>query len=793
MTLQPGQVIIPPEWLAAQQDLVTIVDVRPPLIFRQMGHIPGAVNIPFDRLRDPSSVTEGMLPDPDTFASLLGSAGIRPSDPIVAYDDDKGVYASRFLLTAAVYGHHGPLYLLDGDYTVWQQAHDTAVDTPDPSPATYEIDPPADSPIVDREAVKQATKRGDLLIDTRTPVEYDDAHIPGAVQLSWEALVDDATRQLKPREDIETILEDIGITPHRRLVLYCNTARRLSHTYAVLRHLGYEDLTFYEGSLTDWVRAAAPDWDPTALQRQTRRIAPGGVERLVEELGDDVFNRLKLVGLYHQRQEGYFMFRTKIPGGILTAEQAEVIGNTADEFARAPHHYGGTEQNPIFGDGFLDITTRQDIQMHWIQLENVPKIWDRYAAVGLTSMQACGNSVRNVVSCPAAGLSATETIDVRPIVDAITERFLGDHTYANLPRKFKIAITGCHENCARAQINDLAFTPAVKHERDGFTVLVGGGLSDGPRMASDLDVFIAPEQVVEVVEAACDLFMEYGSYLDTAVNRLRFLVEELGVEAVRDDLARRVPFELEPAGESLTADYRGDHVGVHRQQDGRRYVGVNVPTGRMRGAEFAELAELARTYGESEVRLTANQNALLPHVPRDQVAPLLAEPLLERYRHDPGPYTRGVVACTGREFCNFGIIETKTRAIRWAHQLDAWAADHPGDHPEAIRVHLSGCSASCAQPQIADIGLRGETHRDERTEEEREAVDVGLGGDLATDTFIDWIAGQRPAETIPAGVKRLTTAYLDDRADPTETFADWLNRTAPETLYTQLVPPEEVA
>jgi ferredoxin-nitrite reductase len=775
---EPGQVFLEPEEVWTMGDAV-IVDVRDESTYQSMEHVPGAVNIPYEKIRDPSSVTAGHMPKPEDFASLLGAAGISPEDTVVAYDDDRGVYAARFLLTAAVFGHTGNLHLLNGDYTVWQREFPTVTASSSVEPTTYETAPPDDPPIVERSGVESVLDDADsILLDTRTPAEFDQSHIPGAIQLGWEDLVREDGRQLKDVEVIEELLADRGITRGKEIFLYCNTARRLSHTFAVLRELGYDDVRFYEGSLTDWIRSSSPEWDPTALRDRVRSVADGGFERLVGELSEDVLNRLKLIGLYHQKQEGYFMLRTKVPGGVLTAKQARVIGNVADEFAHAPAEYGGSEQNPVFGDRFLDVTDRQDVQMHWIRIDDIPEIWDRYESVGLTTLQACGNSVRNVVGCPAAGFDANETIDGQPIVEAITDRFAGDTKYANLPRKLKVSVTGCHENCARAHINDLGFTPAVKDGRDGFNVRIGGGLSDGPRMASELDVFVEPEEVVSLVKATADVFLEYGSYLDTAVNRLRFLVEELGVDAIRDELARRVNFPLRPSGESLTKTYRGDHVGVHEQEDGRRYVGLNVPTGRMLGSEFAELADLAEDHGRNEVRLTLNQNVLLPHIPETAVAELRSEPLCSRYSPDPGPFRRGILTCTGREFCSYGIVETKTRALRWARHLDEWAATHLDDPPEVVRVHLSGCSAACAQPQIADIGLRGETYRD--ADGEHEGLDVGLGGDLGRETFVDWFATGEPINVIPERIQGLLLAYNDEG---TGDFADWVNETADRRLH----------
>ena len=790
MSLPTGEVFVSPEWVDAYRERVAIVDVRDPTSYATLGHIPGAVNIPIDRLRDPTSVKAGMLPDAEMFSELLGEAGLRSEDRIVAYDDTRGVDAARFLVTAGVFGHEGDLHLLDGDITAWQQSYPTDSDGVETEASSYTIGTPAHAPTVQRDHVEDAIDSDVLLVDTRTPTEFDQAHIPGAVHLGWEELVDGGTRRLHAASALEEILESRGITDDREIILYCNTARRLCHTYAVLQHLGYPRVSFYEGSLTDWIRAHAPEWSPVELEREVRRLGAQGIRAFEREHSADVLNRLKLVGLYHQKQEGYFMLRTKIPGGILSAEQARVIGSVADRFARAPTQHGGSSQNLIFGDAYLDITTRQDIQMHWIRLEDVPTIWDRYAEAGLTTLQACGNSVRNVVSCPAAGITSDETLDPQPIAAEITERFLGDTTYANLPRKLKVSITGCHENCARAQINDLAFLPAVKGGRQGFEAMIGGGLSDGPRMATDLDVFLEPDQVCDLVAATADLFIEYGSYLDTAVNRLRFLVEELGIDAVRENLDARLSFDLESAGASLTTTYRGDHVGIHEQRDGERYIGVNVPAGRMRGAEFRELAQVAKRYGDGEVRLTLNQNVLVPHLSPADIPAVLETAVLQRYSPSPGPFSRGLVACTGSEFCNFGIIETKSRGIGWARALDQWAAETGVDEElDVVRMHMSGCSASCAQPQIADIGLRGETYRD--ADGAGEAADVGIGGDLAAGEFTDWVTGKVPIEDVPPATRRLIQTFIEQSGDD-QSFSEWSRAQPQADLAAVIQPPELV-
>lgn len=751
----------------------TIVDVREQRPFADVGHVPGAVNVPYDSFRDPSSVSTGKLPAREEFETLLGERGIDPTDDIVAYDDERGVYAARFLLTAAAFGHEGDLHLLDGGFAAWRQQGPVETKSPDYEDTTYEATAIDDALVFDREAVEEAVDGHALLVDTRTPAEYEQSHIPGAVQLSWEELLADG--RLRPEDELEALLAEKGIERGRQIVLYCNTARRLSHTFLVLADLGFANLAFYEESLTDWVRAESPDWNPQQLYEDVRELAPEGVDAVEAELGEDVFSRTHLIGLYTQKQDEHFMLRTKVPCGHLTAEQARTFGEIAEEFATAPPEHGGSEQNPEFGDGFLDITTRQGLQLHWIRIEDMPEIWDRYAECGLTTIQASGNTLRNVVTCPASGLGEDDR-DVGPLGEAIAGRFEGDPELANLPRKLKVSLSGCTDNCARAEIQDLGFVPARKNGRDGYHVRVGGGLSDGPRAATDLGVFLEPDQIQAVAVATAHLFIDHGSYLDTAVNRLRFLVEEWGTGKFREELQRYVDFEFERTGEGLTTDYRGDHVGVHEQGDGRYYVGINVPTGRMHGQDLVRLVDLSEEYGSGELRTTINQNLVLPDVAGEDREDLLASPVFDRYSPDPGPFERGIVTCTGAEFCGYGIVETKARGLRWARDLDLWLADSDldaGAFPDAVRVHLSGCSASCAQPQVADFGLRGERHRGET--DEVPAADVGVGSDLAAGEFIDWVAGSVPLAEVPDAIKRTLRAFQRDH-DPEESFKVWANR-----------------
>ncbi|MFC7140167.1 sulfurtransferase [Halosimplex aquaticum] len=272
-----SEIVVSAEWVADRLDEVRIVDVRDAWEFEGIGHVPGAVNAPFDSFRADAHAAEdgaddgdetaagtsgagddqGMLPGADVFADLMSEAGIDGDDRIVAYDDTHGVFAARFLVTAELYGHpRDRLHLLDGDFSAWRLDHETTSETAEFAPSDYEVDPPAETPLVGIEEVAAATEDDDtVVVDTREAWEFEEGHIPGAVRLDWRELVDDETRGLKPREEIEAILDERGITPDRRVVLYCNTARRISHTYTVLRHLGYPDLAFYEGSLTEWKAA----------------------------------------------------------------------------------------------------------------------------------------------------------------------------------------------------------------------------------------------------------------------------------------------------------------------------------------------------------------------------------------------------------------------------------------------------------------------------------------------------------------------------------------------------------
>jgi ferredoxin-nitrite reductase len=523
------------------------------------------------------------------------------------------------------------------------------------------------------------------------------------------------------------------------------------------------------------------------LQRHPLEVQQAIIDTYSKDLSamDDVpgeVERLKWVGIYPQKQGGdAFMMRVKVPGGVLTPEQTKVIGKIAVDFANGPI------PNPHFGNNFLDLTTRQDVQMHWLKMGDVPEIWRRLEEAGITTVQACGDSARNVLCCPVSGLDHEEVIDAYPVAQAINDYFTGNREYANLPRKFKMSVTGCLEDCAQAEINDVGLLPArLDDSTIGFNLRVGGGLSDGPRMASDIDVLVRPEEAVEITRGIAQVFGELGDRENRWTARMRYLVQKIGPEAFREELQKRVSVELTPAGEDLTKHYRGDHVGVHAQKDGLYYVGLNVPVGRMSGEQFAEAGRLAEQYG-SEVRLATDQNLVITGMPEDLIDDLLSEPLLERFSPTPGAFSRGVVACTGSEFCRFGIVETKIRAVEWAREMDERVGDVG---QEAVRMHFSGCSASCAQPQIGDVGFRGETAKTKTSIVE--GVDIGLGGSLGRDAaFIDWVEGAKPTEEVPDALVSVFERFKEEGREG-ERFHEWARRKKNKELREALREPAKV-
>ena len=533
------------------------------------------------------------------------------------------------------------------------------------------------------------------------------------------------------------------------------------------------------------------------IREHLYRFAEQGWDAIPDDEHDAWFERFKWWGLYHQRngQESYFMMRIGTPNGVLEPGQTKVVAEIADEYARGP----GT--NPVFGDAYVDWTTRQSIQLHWIKIEDIPDIFEKLEANGLSTQQACGDSWRNIVGNPMAG-KAPEFVDALPVIQELNETFKGNDDHSNLPRKWKVSVTGAPDGSGQGDINDLALEPAYKEidgqEVRGFNVRVGGGLSrNEPRLARELDVFVRPENAAEVAGGISALFRENGDRENRYNARIKFLMDEWGPEKFRNVLQEEfVDFELETAGVDLREQYtynaggeeHGDLIGVHEQKNGNYYVGLNVLVGRMGADDTLELAELAEKYGSGEVRVSQRQNVMITDVPEEDLDDLLEEDLLEHYSPDPHPFMRGSVACTGTEFCSLSIVETKNRQVRYAR----WLKENV-ELPEGVEdfhIHLSGCTASCAQPQIADISLRGMKTR--KNGEPVEALDIGLGGGLGEDPhFAEWVGQRVPVDEVPGAIKNLLASFEAQR-EGNETFRTFIARQDEEELE-DLIEPEETS
>ncbi|MDP8943850.1 MAG: hypothetical protein M3N16_07010 [Actinomycetota bacterium] len=494
-----------------------------------------------------------------------------------------------------------------------------------------------------------------------------------------------------------------------------------------------------------------------------------------EVLDADDVTRLKWYGLYpHNTEDGHFMLRTKVVQGILTGGQADLFADLADEYAR----------------GFLDCTTRQCVQMHWLRLEQVPDVFARQQEVGLTAVGACGDITRNVVGCTLAGIAHDQVADGHRVAEEIHQRFLGNRAYSNLPRKYKISVTGCREDCARGLINDVALSGVVAGDgTPGFNVRVGGGLSSHPRFSRWIDVFVAEDEATDVVEQITAIFRDSEENREKRGKaRLKFLLDRIGPEAFRDELERRCGRELARGVTSAPALRGIDHIGVTAQADGRHSaVGLCVPVGRITGRQFRAVVALAREYGtrHGEVRLTHQQNVLIPWVPNERVDALLSEPLVrDQLLAEPPLFTRGLQTCTGKEFCGLAKVHTKDRAAEISRFLDTHV--NANGHGEDLRVHFAGCSSSCAQHQIADIGIEGVLKKVDG--EFVEAMDIRIGGRLGSEPkFGDVVVRKVPHWDLNETLLRILDLYEQSHAEG-ETFAAFAARTEPQWWSERLAP-----
>jgi ferredoxin-nitrite reductase len=499
-----------------------------------------------------------------------------------------------------------------------------------------------------------------------------------------------------------------------------------------------------------------------------------------ETLEPDHVGLLKWYGLYaHNTHDGHFMLRVKVIQGRLSLAQAETMAGIAEEFGR----------------GIIDCTTRQCFQIHWITLDNIPEIFARLDRVGMTTAGACGDITRNVVGCTVSGLAHDEIIDGYATAEAIHQYFLNNKLYSNLPRKYKVSVTGCKEDCARGLINDVALSAAIAEDGTrGFNLRVGGGLSSHPRFARWMDVFLTPEEAPEVIAGMTGIFRDAEENRKARGKaRLKFLVDRVGPEALREELERRVGRPLRrgvPKAPGLSGE---DHIGVLPQADPRyRTVGLVVPVGRLKASQLLELTRLAREYGADvadALRLTHQQNVLLPWIPAERVDALLAEPLIAELTPAPTLFQRGLQTCTGKEFCGLAKVYTKSRAVEIAKFLDEHV--RPNGHGDDFRLHFAGCSSSCAQHQIADVGIEGVLKKVDG--EFVEAMDIRIGGRLGVDPrFGEVVVKKVPHWELNETLLRIFTLY-ETHHEPGEAFREFAGRTEPAWWTQELTPVEDPA
>ena len=490
---------------------------------------------------------------------------------------------------------------------------------------------------------------------------------------------------------------------------------------------------------------------------------------------EDLRSRMRWWGLYTQRRPGvpggrtgavepheledeYFMLRIRIAGGMLTSEQLRTIAWVSERYGR----------------DVADVTDRQNIQLHWIRIEDVPQIFDALEAVGLTTCEACGDTPRNMLGCPLAGVDAAEVIDATPMLLDTHRRYVGDPQFSNLPRKYKTSISGCAHHCAQHEINDVSFVATELDSAKGFDLWVGGGLGPNPKFAQRLGVFVEPDRVPEAWAAVTGAFRDHGYRRSRNYARLKFLVADWGAERFREVLENEYLGSALPDGPPPppSASAQRDHVGVFEQKDGNHYVGFAPKAGRIYGHQLRHVADLAERYGSGRVRATTLQKLVILDVPESGVDRLTAELDDHDLRAAPSVFRRGTMACTGIEFCKLAIVETKQRADWLYRELE----ERLPDFDEPIRINLNGCPNSCARFQVADIGLMGAL----ATKPDGTKVDafqVHLGGRLGHDhRFGRKVRGLKvPAYDLVDYLEKLLRRFEATRV-PGETFADWSNR-----------------
>ena len=516
-----------------------------------------------------------------------------------------------------------------------------------------------------------------------------------------------------------------------------------------------------------------PSWDDVlgrnAIERLKRDRPPVDVLDDLPELArshyldipEEELVRLKWYGLYHDKPKvGSFMLRIKVPAGVLSPRAVRAIG----------------EVSVRYGEGSAELSTRQNVQLHFVRLPEVPAILEHLTAAGLTTAGACGDAVRNITGCPLEGVLAGEAFDVSPVVEEAADAFYGHPLYMDLPRKQKITVSACPAQCDMPEINCIALLGVVRDGVPGFAVRVGGGLSTVPRLSRDLGVWVPAGAAVDVLRALLDTWREDRRYRISRVKaRMKFWVDDRGVEGIRALVEERLGTRLQDGAAPEPAGF-ADHIGVHEQKDGRFHVGVPVPLGLTSGEQLVAIASLAEGSG-GDVRLTKQQNLILANVPSAQIDGVVAALADLGLPVDANRMRATAIACTGEPHCNYSVTETKGRLKGLlAHLEERW-----GTSIDGFQVNLDGCPHACALHWVGDIGLMGTTSR-EPVEGTKQAFDLFLRGGVGPLQAIGRPLVRRVATArLDATVDRLIEAWFAGRSDG-ESFRDFCIRTPDEEL-----------
>ncbi|MDO5097499.1 MAG: nitrite/sulfite reductase [Corynebacterium sp.] len=496
---------------------------------------------------------------------------------------------------------------------------------------------------------------------------------------------------------------------------------------------------------------------------------------------EDLAPRFKWLGLYTQRrqdlggehtgqlsntelQDEFFMLRVRFDGGRLSPQQLRVVGEISRDFARST----------------ADFTDRQNIQLHWIRIEDVPAIWEKLEAHGLSTMLGCGDVPRVILGSPVAGIAADEIIDASPAIDTIIREYLPREEFRNLPRKFKSAISGHARQDVTHEIQDVSFIGSVHPEfGPGFECFVGGGLSTNPMLAQSLGAWIPLAEVPRVWAGVARVFRDYGFRRLRNRARLKFLVAQWGIEKFRqvlEDEYLGYPLVDGPAA-AINPGSR-DHLGIHPQKDGRFYLGVKPTVGHATGEQLIAIAEVAEKFGITRLRTTTDKELLFLDIEQSQLAAVAAALDATGLYSQPSEFRRGIISCTGLEFCKLAHVTTKARAIELVDELE----NRLGQLDVPLKISLNGCPNACARSQVADIGLKGQTVTDDAGNRV-EGFQVHLGGALGLDpNFGRKLRGHKVTSAeLGDYVVRLVEKFRAQR-NPGEQFRDWVVRAAEEDL-----------